>query len=162
MKQTKIINHEGHKYKVTVDVQKITEATVNPSQTISVKIAGKNIKVPVNNDTDGALSDGEVKTIITKALPEAMKNIREFIRSSWDEWMDGEFSEKLMDEIIADVFDLVNITQFSNSKISIEYILNNKYTSHKYSRGFFGMHTLVAYGIYENGKYNFKYCSLEG
>ena len=49
MKQTKIIKHEGHKYKVTVDVQKITEAAINPSQTISVKIAGKNIKVPTND-----------------------------------------------------------------------------------------------------------------
>ena len=91
-----------------------------------------------------------------------MKNIRKYIKGNWDEWMDDDFSKKLMDTIIADVFDFINVTQFSNGKIYVEYMLNNKYTSHKYSDDFFGRHTLIASGIYENGKYSFKHCSLEG
>lgn len=159
MKATKVITYEGHRYKITMNIQKISESSAS-GFLMNFKVNGKMLKVPVNNDTE--LSDKEVQVILQKAAPVALKAAKEFIKANWSEWMDGEYSDVLSNEMIQDLFDTVGVVKFNNGKIYIEFWLNAKYTAHKYSRAFFGSHSLTAGGYYENGKFILKNVNLEG
>ncbi len=138
----------------------VNEGTNDYSLSTPIKVNNKSITITVRNDSD--LSDDEAKTLLTKHVSDVMPKIKEFIKNEWSGWMDMEYSEKLANEIIADVFDFASVTQFKDGKMYLEYMLNNMYTSHKYSKAFFGAHTLTATCLYDNGKFKFKNCGLEG
>ena len=162
MKYNKIIMREGSRYKVDINIEKINEA-IEYSNFIPVKLNNKITSVPIKNNSD--LSDDEAKIIASRCIPLCIEEMKKFIKNEWADWMDSTglvYSDRLVNEMIIDLFDLVDITQFENGIINIECWLNNRYTSHKYSRQFFGMHSLTAYGKYKNGIFNFKYCGLEG
>lgn len=161
MKYNKIIMREGSRYKIDINIEKINETGEAYANFISVKLNNKVISVPIKNTSN--LSDDEAKIIASKYAPLCIEEIKKYIKNGWAYVMDNPglvYSDKLVNEMIIDLFDLVNIAQFKD-EIIIEYWLNSRYTPHKYSRKFFGMHSLIAHGKYKNGVFNLEYC-IEG
>ena len=159
---SKIIMREGSRYKVDINIEKINEAGEAYANFISVKLNNKVISVPIKNNS--TLSDDEAKIIASKYAPLCIEEMKKYIKDGWVYVMDNPglvYSDKLVNEMIIDLFDLVNIAEFKN-EIIIEYCLNSKRTSHnKYSRKFFSRYILIAHGKYKNGIFDFEYC-IEG
>ena len=159
MSFSKIIMREGSRYKIDINIEKINETGEAYANFISVKLNNKVISVPIKNTSN--LSDDEAKFIASKYAPLCIEEMKKVIKDGWVYIMDNPslvYSDKLVNEMIIDLFDLVNIAEFKN-EIIIEYCLNSRRTSHnKYSRKFFSRYILIAHGKYKNGVFDLEYC----
>ena len=107
---SKIIMREGSRYKVDINIEKINEAGEAYANFISVKLNNKVISVPIKNNS--TLSDDEAKIIASKYAPLCIEEMKKYIKDGWVYVMDNPglvYSDKLVNEMIIDLFDLVNI-----------------------------------------------------